>query len=628
MERTARRRAAIGAALTLTLVIASVSPVRAAVRSFGSKYKVTATMVGAQNMQVLLVSAKGQTLASASVTKKSQKVTLSASGVASTKGATIQLISGTGAKGKGAYYGPVVLGWKGSKSSLASKVTSKMKASSSSSISLGSVQVKSSSAAAKQGYAVALAAAKVADTSTAALAKAYKGKPAGVGNYGKSASVSSGDFTVSIASVRAAACSPVGTSTCDPQGNPIVNGTVAPGVNPAPGNTVAPGTPGNTVAPGTPGNTVAPGNAAAPTSNSPAVSDDELLGGDKDDDGIPNAFDVDDDGDATVDSADSSTPAPKAGVENTTCAQVDFKIFTNYKATQAGYAGTINAYGTGAFKATMDNIASTITKTMSMVFSPITSVCGSAVTATYLKGNGVAYAPTDYVKLGSVCETGDYQWSIGQAFICPGSANKSAFGPGYTFSATDLPTGQDTFTMKVETADGNSYEFTSSPGFVFVTHPMFTAWSTDGVNYTNIDYSTTITSPDGVRLASDPIITVTQGQTLYMKVYRPQRLAIDGESGTFYDLGGFKWTPDIPNGNPSPGTCDALSSVDTMMTTDTATDDTAKPQLILQWAIGAKCYGVPPRNAGWQPGGGDFDIKVEPTGPGGNAAQKIRITLA
>jgi hypothetical protein len=64
------------------------------------------------------------------------------------------------------------------------------------------------------------------------------------------------------------------------------------------------------------------------------------------------------------------------------------------------------------------------------------------------------------------------------------------------------------------------------------------------------------------------------------------------------------------------------------MTTDTPIDEAAKPQFILQWSIGSKCYGVPPRNAGWQPGGGDFDIKVEPTGPGGNSAQKVRITLA
>ena len=591
MSRTTHKKAVAVVATVTALVIAGVSPVKAAVRTFGKTYSLTATVKGAQNMSVLLVSAKGQTLASANVTKSSQKVTLKASGVTSTKGATIQLVSGSAASGKGAYFGPAVIGWKGTKSTSASKVTSKLKASSSTKISLGTLQVKKASSTAKQGYAVALAASKLADTSTAALAKASKGKPSGVGTYGKEQSVSSGDFTVSLASVRAAACSPVGTPICDLQGNPI-------------------------------GGATQPVNGAQPA----AESADDLLGGDKDDDGIPNAFDVNDDGDAALDSADSSTPAPKAGVENTNCNSVEFKIFTNYKATQGGFAGTINAYGTGAFKATRDNIASTITKSMTMVFSPISTVCGSQVTATYLKGNGVAYAPTDYVKLTGTCNTGDYQWAIGQGFICPGAANKTAFG-GYTFTGTDLPTGQDTFTMKVETADGNSYEFTSSPGFVFVTHPMFTAYSTDGVNYTNIDYSQTVSGPDGVRLVSDPVITVTQSQTLYMKVFRPQRLPIDGETGTFYDLGGFKWTPDIPNGNPSPGKCDALTTTDTTMANDTAIDETAKPQLVLQWAIGTQCYGKAPRNAAWQTGGGDFDIQVEPTGPGGNAAQKIRITL-
>ena len=599
MRFISRRHATIATAVLTAISIVGVSPVRAAVRSFGKNYQVTATVKGAQNMTVLLMSAKGQTLASASVTKSTQKITLKTAPTTSTKGATLQLVSGAGKAGKGAYYGPVVIGWKGTKSSTASKVTSKLKASSSTKIALGTVQVKTATGTAKQGYAVALAASKLADTSTASLAKASKGKPSGVGNYGKNQSVSSGDFTVSIASVRAAACSPVGTPTCDLQGNPIGGGTVNQPVN-------------------------------QPAAGAVAVADDDLNGGDKDDDGIPNAFDVNDDGDAVVDSADSSTPTPKVGMEGgASCAQVEFKIFTNYKATQAGFAGTINAYGTGAFKANLDNIASTITKSMSMVFSPITTVCGSQVTATYLKGNGVAYAPTDYVKLGGTCITGDYQWLIGTGNICGGAAGTvTQFSSGYKFTGTDLPSGQDTFTMKVDTADGNSYEFTSSPGFVFVTHPMFTAFSTDGVNYTNIDYSNTMTSPDGVRLAADPIINVTQSQTLWMKVYRPQRLAIDGETGTFYDLGGFKWTPDIPNGNPSPGTCDALRSTDTTMTTDTAIDETAKPQLILQWSIGASCYGKAPRNAVWQPGGGDFDIKVEPTGPGGNAAQKVRITLS
>ena len=261
-----------------------------------------------------------------------------------------------------------------------------------------------------------------------------------------------------------------------------------------------------------------------------------------------------------------------------------------------------------------------------MVFSPITTVCGSNVTKTYLKGNGAPYAPADYVELKNTCITGDYQWSIGQGKMCGGDAAKQYdFGSAYTFTGTDLPNGLHTFTAKVETADGKSYEFTASPGFVFVTHPMFFAWSTDGTNFTNIDYTQSQVGPDGPALVSEPNITVAQSQTLWLKAYRPQRLAIDGETAAFYDLGGFSFVPDIPNAGV--GQCDALKSVDTAMASDQAVDETAKPSVTLQWAIGTKCFGVPPRNATWTPGGSDFDIQVLPSGPGGNSAQKIRITL-
>jgi hypothetical protein len=231
------------------------------------------------------------------------------------------------------------------------------------------------------------------------------------------------------------------------------------------------------------------------------------------------------------------------------------------------------------------------------------------------------------VELGKTCGTGDYQWIIGAGKMCGTDASGFSFGSAYTFGATDLPTGQDTFSMKVETADGKSYEFTSSPGFVFVTHPMFIAYSNDGTTYKNIDYATTIPSPEGPRI-NEPTISVTQSQTLYLKVYRPQRLAMDGEAGEFYDLGGFKFTPDIPNGNPSVGKCDALTSTDTVMTSDTPIDTANPPVMILQWAIGTKCYGVAPKNIAWAPAPSDFDIQVEPSGPGGNSAQKIRITLS
>ncbi len=596
------------------------SPVSAAVHSFGKTYTVTATVKGGKNLTILLVSGSGRLLASKKVSSTNQKITLKSPATASIGGTSLQLVNSAGAS-KGSYFGPVTIGHKGSSSSKASRVYTRLKQTVSTSVKLGTLTIKKVGAG-KQGYATASATSSSADTSVGAQVSASKGRPTGVGTFGKTSGVAIKSYGVSATAVGDP-CSPSNTPTCGADGKEMA----APSGPPTGPPTGQPSTP-TTVKPTT-GQPTTPATGQSGSQQGAVINKDETLGGDADDDGIPNAFDVNDDGDAVLDSADTSTPAPKVAADDgtTTCGAVDFKIFTNYKATQAGFAGTINAYGVGAFKADKTNIASTITKTMSMVFSPISQVCGSAVTRSFLKGVDVSYAPTDYVELGKPCGTGDYQWLIGAGKMCGTDVSGFSFGSPYTFSATDLPTGQDTFSMKVETADGKNYEFTSSPGFVFVTHPMFTAFSTNGTSYTNIDYATSTPGPDGARI-NEPTISVTQAQTLYLKVYRPQRLAMDGETGDFYDLGGFKFTPDIPNGSPSVGKCDALTSTDTTMTSDTPIDTANPPVMILQWAIGSRCYGVAPTNIAWAPAPSDFDIQVEPSGPGGNSAQKIRITLS
>ena len=616
MNALSRKFSSVLAVTAITATMALASPVAAGVQTFGKTYSVTATVKGGKNLTVLLISGSGRLLASKKVTGTNQKITLKSPATASIGGTSLQLVNSAGAS-KGSYFGPVTIGHKGKSATGASRVYTRLKQSISTSVKLGTLTIKKVGAG-KQGYATASATSSSADTSVDAQVSASMGRPTGVGTFGKTSGVAIKSYGVSAAAAGDP-CSPRNTPTCGPEGKEI-----------GPPNAGQPTTGQPATGQPTTGqpNAGQP-NAGQPTQQGAVVTKDETLGGDADDDGIPNAFDVNDDGDAVLDSADTSTPAPKAAADDgtTTCGAVDFKIFTNYKATQGGYAGTINAYGVGAFKADKANIASTITKTMSMVFSPISQVCGSPVTRSYLKGIDVAYAPTDYVELAKPCGTGDYQWLIGAGKMCGTDASGFSFGTAYTFGATDLPTGQDTFSMKVDTADGKSYEFTSSPGFVFVTHPMFIAYSNDGTTYKNIDYATTITGPEGARI-NEPTISVTQSQTLYLKVYRPQRLAMDGEAGDFYDLGGFKFTPDIPNGNPSVGKCDALTSTDTRMTSDTPIDTANPPVMILQWAIGSKCYGVPPKNIAWAPSPSDFDIQVEPSGPGGNSAQKIRITLS
>jgi hypothetical protein len=585
--------------------MALASPVSAGVQTFGKTYSVTATVKGGKNLTVLLISGSGRLLASKKVTKANQSIKLKSPATASIAGSSLQLVNSAGAS-KGAYFGPVTIGHKGKSAKTASRVYTRLKQSISTSVKLGTLSIKKVGAG-KQGYAVASATSKSADTSVGAQVSATRGKPTGVGSFGKTSGVAIKSYGVSATAIGDP-CSTPNFGSCGPEGKEI---------GPPNGNPVNPPNPGQPN-PGQP-------NAQQGT----VLKTDDTLGGDADDDGIPNAFDVNDDGDAVLDSADSTTPAPKAAADDgtTTCSAVDFKIFTNYKATQGGYAGTINAYAPGAFQATKENIASTITKSMTMVFSPITQVCGSNVVTTELKGNGVAYAPTDYVTLsGGVCNTGDYQWAIGQGFICPGAGNKTAFG-GYTFTGSDLPTGQDTFTMRVTTADSKSYEFTSSVGFVFVTHPMFVEYSTDGSNFTKVDYNNSTTGPEGARI-TEPTISVSQAQTLYLRVLRPQRLAMDGEAGEFYDLAGFKYTPDIPNIS-GVGKCDAMTVTDSDMTSDTALDAGKPTTVLLTWAIGQKCFTESTKTPKptWTPGASDFDVQVEPSGPGGNSAQKIRITL-
>lgn len=597
----------LAAVLLASVLIAAPSANALACASGKKEFVVTSTVTSGKDLTAVLMSATGQTLTSTKITADSQSITLRTACVKTIAGATIQLVnsrtntlSSAPTASSGDYFGPVTLGWKGTTRTSATVVYTKFKEISGTSpvaVTLGPITVEKVTGK-KSGYAYTTSNRStglgvLADSSTAAAVKATAGKPAGVGNYGKART-----DTITIA------------STLGPLADP-----------PPPSGT---------------------------------ITADDSTGGDKDDDGIPNAFDVNDDGDIKIDSADNAgTPAPKVQVEaakagtgvadGATCAPVDFRIFTNFKATQPRFAGSINYYAPEPFKATTavdaNSIQSTIGRSMTMVFSKITNVCGSQVTKTELKGVGVPYAPADYVQLGQACgNQQDYQWQVGAGKIC-GSAT---FGSAYTFTANDLPSGQDTFSMRITTANGGVYEFTASPGFVFVTHPMLIGYAltTDGTSdentqptqFTSIDYTQTTNGPDGPALSAEPSISLARNKNIWLKIYRPQRFAIEGEClglCTFMDIGGFKYTPDIPNGatqgSHGPGKCDALSTTDTAFT-DTPVTNSTPPTLVLKWNISA-CYGVPPSNTSWIAGATDFDIQVEPLGPGGNAAQKIRLTL-
>ena len=583
LEQKKKMRVALVAVL-LAGSVGVAKPASALMPQVGPKRTVSATIKGGKNLTVLLVSGTGRTLASKAIRKATQKVTLVTPAISTTSGMNLQLVNSAGAS-KGEYFGPVVLGWSGKTSAKASRVFMRLKSSRAKKISLGTLRIKKVGASKKQGYAVATKQVNAVSKTAATGARASRGRPLGVGGYGKSASASAKSVSAQgLLQVPQPPQPPQG-----PQGPPL--GGQPQG---------------------------APQGGQVQNTEGKTELDVNTLGGDKDKDGIPNAFDVDDDGDGILDAADTDTPTPVVSADDGTkdCGAIRWNIFTNFKATGENFQGTINAYGTGNFEATPTAIASTIEKTMTMVFQPITQVCGSPVKASYIKGNGVPYAPTNFVAMGKTCNTGDFQWLIGKGRMCSTDAQGYDFGSSYTFSPTNLPSGQDTFTMKVETEAGQSYEFTSSPGFVFVTHPMLKSYNT-GSGEQVVNYG----------VGSIPRIAISNATELTLTMYRPQRLAFDGEAGQFYDLGGFRYTPDIPNGvnnGPDrPGKCDSNTIVDSALSADAAIDKTAQPTVTIKWKIG-QCFSA--KSIAWTLGTLNVDVQVEPTGPGGNSAQKLFLT--
>jgi hypothetical protein len=578
----------MGAAIAVTVLMGSVGftkPLEAAAPKAGPKRTVNVTVRGGKNLTVLLVSGTGRTLASKKITKTTQKVTLKTVAVSTTAGMNLQLVN-SGGTSSGEYFGPVVLGWKGTAANRASRVYTRLKSTKSSVISLGTINVTKVGTAKKQGYATVTKKVSLANTSASVAVVSSKGRPSGVGTYGKKAAIGAQSVTGSSVSVSASNLPATPTPPNPPQPNQQQPNQQQPN---------------------------------QPQGEGAVAKEEDTLGGDKDKDGIPNAFDVDDDGDGKSDASDTDTPTPVVSADDGVkdCGSIRWNIFTNFKATGENFVGTLNAYGTGVFESKGASTATAVTNTMTMVFAPITQVCGSAVTKTEIKGNGVSYAPATYQEVSRTCSTGDYQWLIGKGRMCDTGGQGYAFHTPNTFSATDLPSGQDTFSMRVTTASG-VYEFTSSPGFVFVSHPMLASYSIDGGAEQTINYGSNI-----------PRIGISNTSVLTLKLHRPQRFAIDGEGGVVYDLGGFRYTADIPNGtaqgSQGPGKCDASTVTDTVMTSDTVINPSTKPVIELRWDIG-KCFQS--RSTAWQTGNLTVDIQVEPAGPGGNSAQKLFLALS
>jgi hypothetical protein len=554
-------RKLLAAAMSAFLVLgASALPAQAAKAPKTYNFKVTGTISGANGKTVLLLADTGRVLGSQSIVKSKQALSITSSQKTSNLSGATLQLVTTSG---GDYYGPVVLGWK-SKTKVYTQFGTK--ASSKGKYKVGTIVVSSASASGLQGYGKVKKKLTVVKKNVVA---ATNYKPAGVGNYGKT-----GGAAVSLLGNAR------GFIGSGPIGDIDLRNVIA--------------------------------------------EDKKFDGGDADGDGLPNVFDVNDDGDAILDQADSNSPAPSAGAN---CqAGASFNVFTNFKSTQTNMQGNINAYGTGDATSSDAKIASALTNTLSIVMAPITSVCGSNVIKSEFRGVGtLPYAPSAYVDITAVPlsgpgTTGDYQWTVGNGKV--GNTAIAGLAP-FTFTAPNQISGQDVLMQRVTTADGNVYEFAGTMGFVFVTHPLPLRYSTDnGTSWSNFTFSGGVAS-----YGTAQKIALANNTKLTVEFAVPQRLAFDGEGGSYWDLGNMTYSPDAPNafGAPGgPGKCDSQAATDA--TADTAV--AASPRVFqLGFTLGT-CFSD--KGKAWGTSGqelqGGVDIQVVPAGGGGNSAQKLGIS--
>lgn len=551
-------------------MLSPVAPAEAA----NANFKLTATYRDLAGKTIQWLTKTGRVLDSERITSNTQTITLTSSrAVSSVKQSSLQLINTSG----GDYYGPVVLGWTSS-----TKVHTAVYFGTATSVNYGNVYKKPLAGTSVQGWAKTSTNAKKSTASktrtmSSKVVKAVSYKPKGVGTYGKANTA-----TASIPGV--AEDSPLFRSLS------IVT-------------------------------------RSAIDVNDPA---NQYSGADPDGDGLPSFADVNDDGDAVIDAADPSTPQPPAPSPSASCeSQATFSVFTNFKSTATNFAGNINAYGTGPFAITLGNpseIVNALNNTLSMAIEKVTSVCGSNVVKWEVKGIGLPYAPSDYVDITSAASNHfDFQWAVGAGTV--NGVDVVGLSEDPFTSATQI-SGQDAMMQRVTTADGKTWEYTSTAGFVFVSHPLPIEYKVvaDGGDVEGTAW-TSFYDNDGTATYGNIGIGATD--TVYIKMYRPQRLAVlgeldgDGLPASFMDIGGFRYTPDMPNsiGGTQIGKCDVEMVSDSSFT-DTAISLGTPPTITIAWKIG-DCFTA--RSASWPSAGVTFDadMQVEPAGPGGNSAQKI-----
>ena len=287
----------------------------------------------------------------------------------------------------------------------------------------------------------------------------------------------------------------------------------------------------------------APGPVSPTAPGSEGVPGPTSGGGDTDSDGVPNALDVDSNGNGVLDNVDPEAPTPPG-----------FGVFSQMFLT---IDQTVNA---DAAAVTPDQIDAAMKSKLRLVFTSIADnteldcgglpYCSAGGTGTRISGPDGPGGTVD--PFPTCCDTD------GNGF---GTISGSTTGPtGAEFhlapnaSSSEIGSG-DTMIERV-TSDAGTKEIPGALNFVFNTIPALKEWASGtATTPTPVSYPVAANGP-GTQSNPLPITKDAGGNyTLTMTFWRPQRRAIGGagEGSTTVDIGGLSYDVNIPNaGGPAP----------------------------------------------------------------------------
>lgn len=356
-------------------------------------------------------------------------------------------------------------------------------------------------------------------------------------------------------------------------------------------------------------------------------------GRDRDRDGLPGAFDVDDDGDLVLDNFErvgarsvraAAEPLPPPG-GGAPAPSDRLSIFSNLKLDlQESLNANAGAVSDGQIDAAMAR-----SQTLAIQIAPGDQVeldcggltyCAKSGTGVALEGNRAfpdAFdSDGDGFGLLAKGPTGDFQLRTG--------ATSSQIGSG------------DAFVERI-TSGGAETQVPGVLNYVFSTTPALTSYSAGGASGT-ITYPV---APGAPGTSGTPIVVGGAGDAIVtMAFWRPQRKAIpgSGEGSQWIDIGRLKYTADVPNGPTAPGSpggrgpgnCPASSyaTTDPSLSAggdgviDSASDRPADPANTLTFSINlTQCLAA--AGLAWAPGQ-TLQVDIQARSEfGDNAAQKI-----